>query len=424
MIWLYRLVMLPVFILGLPLLALFNRKVREGLKLRIYNKLPPSAMLPINFAPIWIHAASGEFEYAKPVVRELKNKYPHIPVVVTYFSPSFAKAVHSFPGVDYAFPLPLDLPGPCISFIKRMKPRLCLIARTDFWPEMLYQLRTRNIPVWVFSYTQKDPKQISGIKKVLTKSILNRLTRIDCVSPVDVENLNKLGLTTAVHFAGDTRYDQVQARLETRNRQSDKIEHWRSVFVSQSTPVLVAGSTWPEDENVLFKALSPILENGSLKLILVPHEPTASHLKTLKDQLEKQRLSYSLFTEMRNENKNVLLVDTVGVLAELYSFGNLAFVGGSFAKSVHSVMEPLATGCHTFVGPKNLGNREAQEFKSLSFAGIPAVREIQTASEWQTLLETDLKNLKLLNAFSDLLKKEMQSRLGASRKLVQSLNLH
>src|SRR4051812_29225034 len=139
-LWFYRLIAVPLFTVSLPFLALTNRKIRRGLGMRMQTRDWPR----LSKNPVWIHASSGEFEYAKPVIRELKARHPDIPIVVTYFSPTFALGVENFPGVDFALPLPLDLPGPCTSFLKHVNPRVLLIARTDFWPEMLSQVRRRG----------------------------------------------------------------------------------------------------------------------------------------------------------------------------------------------------------------------------------------------------------------------------------------
>ncbi len=434
MIWIYRFLVAPIFLLTLPILALINEKVRLGLKLRMQSgkkdphsregsKLPLNILSQIeNKPPIWIHASSGEFEYAKPVLRELKAKNPDIPILVTYFSPTFCKSILNNPDVDLAIPLPLDFPGPVNSFLNKFKPRICLLARTDFWPELLYQLRSRKIPRLVFSYTQKNVGQLGFVKKALLRWNLNSLTRIDCVSSEDAQELKKLGIKIPVTISGDTRYDQVHYRLL---KISDRVDRLKShLWESPHAPCFVAGSTWEEDEAVLLPALYNLLNQKKILLILVPHEPHAEHIEKLKNQFTEHSVSYSLFSKGVWDS-SVLIVDQVGVLAELYTLGDFAFVGGSFKRSVHSVMEALGAGLRTFVGPMHFNNREALEFKKLRFEGgaqfvRPGVEEIASASDLEHALIQDLKYLDALKVFKIRLKQEFERRTGATHQLLET----
>lgn len=403
--WLYRALSLPTMAIGLPLLALCNAKVRAGLRLR----LRPVDWPEFRSRPLWVHAASGEFEYAKSVIRELKTRHPELPIVVTYFSPTFARAVENFPGVDLALPLPLDLPGPCRTFLDRVQPRALLIARTDFWPEMLAQVRQRRIPIRVFSYTQRESKATW-----LTRLQLSWIDEVDCASSDDLELLKPLRLPSRLHALGDTRYDQVHYRLRHPKRLSAELK--------PLAPALVAGSTWSEDERVLLPALAPLLRDGQLKLILVPHEPTPAHVDALKAQLKRLGLTWSLYSEERAwDDRHVLLVDRVGVLAELYLWADLAFVGGSFRRGVHSVMEALGAGALTFVGPKHVNNREAVEFQKVNLEGLPAVVCASSSDDLRTTVTRALADREHLARARERLKAEFERRLGATRRLVDDL---
>lgn len=406
-IWPYRLAAAPLFTFALPLLAIFNKKIRRGLGMRMKAREFPKFDRP----PIWIHASSGEFEYAKPVIREMRERYPDIPIVVTYFSPTFALGVENFPGVDFALPLPLDLPGPCAAFLNRVKPRALLIARTDFWPEMLTQTRRRGIPIQVFSYTQRPVK--AGW---LTRFRLNLIDQVDCVSVNDRQNVEALGIDAKIDVLGDTRYDQVRFRLD----------HPKEIpaTLKPARPCMVAGSTWTQDEDILLPGLRAVLSERRMQLILVPHEPDANHIAVLKSQLEERGLTYALFSEQRQWNdKNVLIVDRVGVLAELYLWADLAFVGGSFRRTVHSVMEALGAGAVTFVGPKHTNNREAMEFKAIRLGEWPALHVVNSEKELEKAVRRCLANPALRTQFKIDLKKEFNSRLGASRRLTDQLDL-
>lgn len=400
----YRYLAMPIAVSILPIVAMFNGKMRTGLRLRRKKSEP----LATNERPIWVHASSGEFEYAKAVIRQLKYEHPEIPIVVTYFSPTFSQAATNFPGVDRALALPLDLPGPCVSFLKKFQPRLGLIARTDLWPEILEQCRKRAVPVILFSYTQKSAR--GWLKRSLTKWVLHWVRQIYCVSSADLENLRVFASRQKAEVMGDTRYDQVAFRLQNPKPLPSGVQP------KDDIPCFVAGSTWSEDEAVLLPALKPLLLKNKLRLILVPHEPTQTHITDLERQLKKSNLDFSLYSQANWNHEPVLLVDQVGVLAELYAFSDFAFVGGSFRKSVHSVMEALGAGCVTFVGPYHENNREALEFKSLSLLDAVA-----TAEQMESRLNIYLDNPKQLQERKQETLAEFKRRLGASQRLVRGL---
>lgn len=365
--------------------------------------------------PLWIHASSGEFEYAKAVIREIKNRRPDLPIVVTYFSPTYAKSVERFPGVDFSLPLPLDLPGPISSFLKRINPCQLLIARTDFWPELLTQARRRQIPIQVFAYTQKEKSNKPwSLSRQLARWRLELVDRVDCVTEDDLKNVEALKPKhTLATVQGDTRYDQVRYRLDHPKQLPSVLKPVRTC--------MVAGSTWAEDEAVLLPALRSVLQEARMQLILVPHEPTPNHIASLKKELESMGLSYSLYSEGKPwSDRAVLLVDQVGILAELYLWGDLAFVGGSFRKTVHSVMEALGASCLTYVGPLHTNNREAIEFHSLTFDGRPGVHVVRNAGEFEAKVRDDLSDMTKRQQFKEALLKDFNGRLGASSKLAKS----
>ncbi len=407
MMFVYRVLVAPLFMLALPVAAIFNKKISAGLKMRRQSRQYPE----LSQRPVWIHASSGEFEYAKSLIRELKNRLPMVPVVVTYFSPTYANNVHNFPGVDFAMPLPLDLPGPVTSFLKRVNPRALLLSRTDFWPELLTQTRRRQIPVQVFSYTQKSPEQMSWLTKLAAQWRLKLVDQIHCVSEEDKRNVEALSVKTPVRVLGDTRYDQVRFRLDHPK------ELPASLKPRPGIPCLVAGSTWPEDEQVLLPAIKPLLAAGRLQLIMAPHEPTEKHIGELKQQMLAHGINFTLFSSGHSWHESqVLLIDQVGWLAELYAWGDMAFIGGSFKKTVHSVMEALGAGLKTFVGPLHTNNREAIEFQSVKVAGVAAVTEVRNSEQWRE--ELGKYDLTELRAFKEEFSKEFAARLGATQKLV------
>ncbi len=416
-----------------------NPKIREGLKLRsvrVDGKLP-WLQGPRGQQPIWIHCASFEFEYAKPVITEIKRRDPNQKILVTYFSPTVRSAIEQFPGVDAVTPLPWDRVKDLREFLDYHRPRALLIARTDTWPIMLQQTRLQKIPSLLFAATlSENAGRLKPGVRDFTKWMFSNLDAVFCVNEADREQLLQLGPITNIQVAGDTRYDQVIARmnhpkplkpfLETMkaqypSQQATRAQSPESVTRNIETPrILVAGSTWEEDEKEILRCLTHLRSKqiDHLKVILVPHEPTASHIDALERDLAAQGFRFhryskldavpfarsgSPFVSMTAANSwptecDVLIVDQIGILAELYAVGEFAFVGGSFRKTVHSVMEPLAAGCLTFLGPLHLNNREAIEMKTVAtpLTGFNCVTPVNNGIEWGETLIAALRSPPLL----------------------------
>lgn len=356
---------------------MISPKVKKALQLRqSQNSKAPWLNSPPQMKPLWFHCASGEFEYAKPVINALKKRNPEIKILLTYFSPSILENVQNFKNLDFFCPLPWDRPKVLEEFIHYHQPRALLIARTDAWPEMLTQTKQMNVPSLLFSATlAKQSSRMNFLAKHFTAWTLRMLSEIHCVSQDDLENFRELGLAKITHVCGDTRYDQVIDRLKNPKPVKDQLFRH-----SPQEKIFVAGSTWPEDEEVLFEAIRKVSAN--YKFVIVPHEPTAQHLAELKQKAEKIGKKIELYSQSLNWNKDaILIIDVVGILAEVYAYASVAFVGGSFRKSVHSVMEPLAAGCVSFVGPKHHNNREALYMKSISIGELHPVIEVKNAKE-------------------------------------------
>lgn len=408
MIILYRLLAAPLLVFGFLVAALFSRKVRRGVQLRLRPARPHR---PFHKC-IWIHAASGEYEYAKPVIRELKQQFPELPIVVTYFSPTYKGVIENDTFVDFCCPLPLDLPGPIQDFHEQFSPVALLIARTDLWPEVMRQNQIRNIPQILFSATM--PTHMTRLAGFWKRWNLNQLDEIHCVSQIDADNLRQLGVKTPITVTGDTRFDQVFYRLS----------HPKPLPNLPPTPssclTIVAGSTWPEDETQLLPALANLISSKKIRLLLVPHEPTPSHVASLIEQTKKLKIQTQTWTQYASSDFEVMIVDQVGLLAELYTQAEAAFVGGSYRKTVHSVMEPLACGLPVIVGPRIQNNREAQVFSNFEIApNLCAVTVCADSEHLKTAVETLCTQD--LHAIRATIQSEVQKHQGSSQRFTKSL---
>lgn len=381
----YRHFLVPISWLGLQIIALLKRgKIWEIVQAKnsqqvIYNNNMTADEIHKK-RPFWIHAASGEIEYARPVIRELKQRFPEIPILVTYNSPSAKKILQSIPQIDAWCAQPWETPWSCREFIKRFQPRAWLVARTDVWPEIALTVSRHKIPALLFSATfAENSSRLRGFGLLLNRFALENLSQIFVVSADDQLNLAKLNLSVPVEIKGDTRFDQVFHRLE--NPKDIKLK----LRPQTNEPIFVCGSTWPEDEKVIISALADV----HIRTIIAPHEISENHLQNLASELKKRGRTSCRYSQVEAWSTDVLLIDSIGILAEIYQWGHMAFVGGSFRKQVHSVMEPLAAGLPVLVGPFHRNNREAIAFQGVPYAHGKLVTCIQQSAE----LSAELKKI-------------------------------
>lgn len=356
--------------------------------------------------PVWIHAASGEVEYARPVIRELKRQHPTVPVLVTYSSPSAKKILESLHDVDVWCALPWDTDHRIREFIEKWNPRALLFSRTDVWPVLASVARARKIPSALFSATFADnSSRLKGVTRHLTRYTLNQLSEIHCVSSEDIQNLEPLKLQIPLFISGDTRFDQVFHRLENPKALKNEL------MPSPEDFIFIAGSTWGEDELILLPALEK-LKNLHMKVIIAPHETTAEHLSHLEAQIKTLGLSSVRYTQTSQWPADaILLIDQVGILAELYTWADIAFIGGSFKKQVHSVMEALAAGLPVMVGPYHRNNREALFYQKKNYSSGMIVQVVHTSADIVLLLQRMKKQQDKIPH----LKEEIRSEIGKNR---------
>ncbi|MEM7645491.1 MAG: glycosyltransferase N-terminal domain-containing protein [Pseudomonadota bacterium] len=407
LLFLYSLLYRPLIVL-VRLLSPFYKKIQKGLNLRKkHNGEYPWLQYPEKSAPLWFHCASGELEYAKPILRLIKQKFPEQKIMVTYFSPSVEPALRKNKDVDFFCPTPWDTASHWREFIEHHRPKALLIARTDLWPSMLQECRQAQIPALLFSKTVNTRKGFFA--NAWEGPLLQYLSDIFCVSVEDKSLLEShFPELHRVHATGDTRYDQCLHRITHKNPTKP--------LNNFNRPIFVAGSTWKKDEEILL----PLMKNQIRKIsfIIAPHEPTPSHLKQLCDNLKTLKVPFQIYSKTNNwDPESVLIIDQVGILADLYSWGRYAYVGGAMEKSVHSVMEPLALGLTTFIGPFHTNNREALEFQKLSFSGLAPVQIVDSADSLSQKFSNVDQHWTNHHAMD--IQMEVKKRAGASKVVLQ-----
>jgi 3-deoxy-D-manno-octulosonic-acid transferase len=355
----YSFVLLPIMWLAVKFLSLFKAKVRRAVEGRrtLFESLEKQVARIKPGKRLWFHVSSmGEFEQAKPIIAELKSRYPDLRIIVTFFSPSGYEHSKKYQLADCISYIPFDTQRNARRFLDLIQPTVAVMVRYDVWPNHIWELHHRNIPTIIANATmRRQTNRRLPLAKQLHHYIYNVLTAILTVSQSDVEAFRFFNLTDPELLAiGDTRYDQVTARsLDARKR------HLIPERVLSGKKVIVAGSTWPEDEEVIVPVLLKLQDQiPNIVLILVPHEPTVRHIEELEDDLSG-KTSFIRFSHLNDyENERVIIVDSVGILLSLYKYAHIAYIGGSFKQGIHNVLEAAAYGIPVVFGPRHRNSQE------------------------------------------------------------------
>jgi 3-deoxy-D-manno-octulosonic-acid transferase len=309
-----------------------------------------------------VHCASlGEFEQGRPLIEGLRRQYPGHKIVLTFFSPSGYEVRKNWAGADYVFYLPLDTAEHARQFVAAVRPALAVFVKYEFWYYYLRELREQGIPAVVVAAIFRPSQIFFKPWGGFFRQILAQLSFIFTQNEESVNLLRDIGLTR-VRVAGDTRFDTVAATAAAPPRSLPLVE----AFVADGAPVLVAGSTWPED----LPALAPLMRKHArtMRFIVAPHEVSEAHLLEVEAAMPGLTVRYSRATPATVAEGRLLLIDNVGLLSQLYRFGRFAYVGGAFGAGLHNTLEAAAFGLPVFFGPRYERFQEAVALVNLGCA--------------------------------------------------------
>ena len=307
---------------------------------------------------LWMHAPSvGEGLQARPVIDLVRERDDRVQLAYTYFSPS-AREFAARLRVDFRDVLPFDATHDMRAALAALSPTALVFSKLDVWPTLAREAAKRGTRLGLISATlARGSSRRRGLAGALLRSTYARLDRVGAVSADDADRLIALGVPSSrVTITGDTRYDQVWARARRVDGGSTLLHS-----LTGSRPTLVAGSTWPADDAVLLPAWSRVRARvPGARLIIAPHEPTAGHVASIERWAHSEGASLARLGAPGEQTADVILVDRVGVLGDLYALATAAYVGGGFhAAGLHSVLEPAAFGAPVVFGPRHEASRDA-----------------------------------------------------------------
>lgn len=342
---------------------MFNNKARLFVRGRkgLLNSIR-YALVDEKRPRIWMHCASlGEFEQGRPVLEALKTKYTGHAIILTFFSPSGYEVRKNYTGADYVFYLPLDSAYNAAKFVQFTNPSLAVFVKYELWYFLLMRLARKNIPTILQSAIFRKEQLFFKWYGWLHRRMLHAFTHIFVQDEASAQMLNRSGLEK-VSVSGDTRFDRVAAAA-LNTEPVDSV-----LGFCEGAKLIVAGSTWPEDEQLLKLVIDKL--PADWKIIIVPHETDISHMKQLIDEYEGEAVLWSRI-EQDYYDQRVLLVDTIGLLLRLYQYADVAYVGGGFNKSgIHNILEAAVYGKPVFHGPVYHKFKEAKDLQDAGAAYV------------------------------------------------------
>lgn len=344
---------LNIFLYGIAIrvASLFNAKAKLWVRGRknLFDELAERMAGDARLVA-WFHCASlGEFEQGRPLMEKFRSQNPNYKIVLTFFSPSGYEVRKNYAGADVVCYLPLDTPGNAKRFLELVIPSIAFFVKYEFWLNMLRELRQWGVPHFLVSAIFREDQIFFKSHGKIFREALKGYTYIFTQEKRSLELLNSIGVSQA-EMAGDTRFDRV-AEIAAAAKEIPVAK----AFTGESKKVIVAGSTWPADEEVLFPALKEHLANG-WKLLIAPHELGEAHLSAIENNLKAIGIAavvrFSKADETNVSSAIVLLIDNIGMLSSLYRYGRVAYIGGGFGKSIHNVLEAAVYGMPVIFGPR------------------------------------------------------------------------
>ena len=375
---------------------------RRDLFSRMREKIDPRERI------IWLHVASlGEFEQGRPLIEALRESHPEYRILLTFFSPSGYEIRKNYAGADYIFYLPIDTRKQVRQFLDIAHPEVVIFVKYEFWLNFLTELRRRRIRTFVVSAIFRRNSVFFRFYGGLWRKALKTFEVLFVQNEESKTLLAELGYPNTV-VAGDTRFDRV-AKIAREAKQVPMIERFKG-----DKQLFIAGSTWGPDEELLIPLMN---DNPELKFVIAPHEMDEGRIEHLLRETRGGAVRYTQCDDKSSfEGKQLLILDTVGLLASVYGYATWGYIGGGFGVGIHNTLEAATFGLPIAFGPKYEKFKEARDL-----VAIGAARSITTYEElkaWFAPLRDDEKHL---TKSSRLARDYTLAHQGATETILQTI---
>jgi len=395
------------YTLMIRIASLFNGKAREWVKGRKDWKKELSAAFGKDDKIAWFHAASlGEFEQGKPVIEAFRRDYPEFKILLTFFSPSGYLQRKDYKGADKVMYLPPDCAHNTRYFVKSLRPVIAVFIKYEFWYNYLSALKKQDVPVFFISAIFRKDQPFFKWYGSWFRKHLQDIAHFFVQDEPSAAMLGSIGISR-VTVSGDTRFDRVADILDSKYENRD-IENF-----CRGHKVLLAGSTWPPDEELLATVRESF---PALKMIIAPHEVKEERITQLTETLKTDVARYTKDTAEEWPEKQLLIIDTIGVLSSVYRYADIAYIGGAFGTGLHNIQEPAVNGIPVIFGPGYHKFKEAVDLVRLGGAF-----SVSNENELQECLEKLLNDHEAYKSACDISRRYMLENTGATEKIVRGL---
>jgi 3-deoxy-D-manno-octulosonic-acid transferase len=372
---------------------------RKSLMKKIESTIDPA--LPL----IWFHCSSlGEFEQGRPLIESIRKREPGRNILLTFYSPSGYEIRKDYPGADYVFYLPLDTRRNARRFLGLLNIEKAYFIKYEFWFHLLTRLKAENIPVYLVSGIFRKEQVFFRSWGKWFRRILACFDHLFVQHQSSLELLNSIGIQN-VSLTGDTRFDRVRTIVQGIKKDP------RFTAFTGSSPTIVAGSTWPQDEAFLVRYINQT--DRQIKWIIAPHEIHESGIIRLAGQINKKCQRYTSMTDSDLPQATVLIVDTVGILSSLYQYGKVAYIGGGFGKGIHNTLEAATFGLPVIFGPKYHKFQEA-----VDLVAAQAAFPVHDYAAFDSVLSRLLDDPLFQNSSGGSARKLVLDNLGATEQIL------
>ncbi len=390
-------------------IALFQPKMKLFVSGRKSTFKQLRSSIPSDSKCIWMHVASlGEFEQGLPILEQLRHQYPYHKLVLSFFSPSGYEVKKNTSAADVVVYLPMDTRSNASQFVDLVNPVMAIFIKYEIWPNYLHRLKQRKVPTLlvsaIFSKRQVFFKPYGGFMRNSLHSFSHFFVQDESSKTL----LESIGFTNST-VSGDTRFDRVHEILK-RDNHLDFMEQFKG-----SQPCLVAGSTWPEDEKILADYINS--SDKGIKFVLAPHKIKQDHITQLSESISKKTLCYSNMGNQDLLDFDVLIIDTIGLLTKIYSYAQMAYVGGGFATGLHNTLEPAVYGIPVVIGPNYKGFKEAEDLVALK-----GIIPISKANELKSVLDNFIENPDVLEETGKINSTYIAQNVGATPLIMEHID--
>jgi len=393
---------------ALKIAALFNKKIKLFIDGRKQTFFKLQQAIGESDEVIWMHCASlGEFEQGRPIIEKLKLKFPTKKVVLTFFSPSGYEVRKNYENADVVCYLPLDSAKNAKRFLKIVHPQLAIFVKYEFWPNLLKELKIIHIETLLISGIFRENQSFFNWYGGWMRKSLTTFSHFFVQDENSKKLLNSINFNN-VTVSGDTRFD----RVFEITQQNNKLPFIAEFIDNKYT--LVAGSTWKEDETMLVDYINNKASENE-KFIIAPHNINPKDILDLKNSISKKVVLFSEKGNINLSNYQVFIIDTVGILTKIYSYANVAYVGGGFTKTgVHNVLEPATFGVPILIGPNYHKFNEA-----IDLVKNKACFVVANSKELSLHLESFFQSNELRLKTGESAKKQVVDKTGATAKILE-----